>query len=136
MDQLPIPDKSVDMVFMANVFGEPDSEYIMEKFKHADGKYRGNSDINSKIETLTEASRMLKEGGRVVVLENNTPYAAGFTGKYDSMVKLPEDSGLHVVSAINQKDNGWEELVGQFAKPDEWWSYGSYIVIAQKPNDN
>lgn len=132
IDQLPIPDKSIDTVFMANVFGEPDSEHIMESFKHSDGLYKGNSDINSKTETLSEAKRLLKEDGRIVVLENNTPYQAGFSGNYDSMVKLLTDSGFNVVAAINQKDDDWEELVTQFAKPVEWWSYGSYLVIAQK----
>jgi hypothetical protein len=117
---------------MANVFGEPDSEHIMVPFKHSDGLYRGNSDISSKTETLHEAMRLLKEGGRMVVLENNTPYKAGISGNHDSMVKLLEGCGFHIVEAVNQKDNDWEELVSPFAKPDEWWSYSSYIVIAQK----
>ena len=136
IDSLPIPEKSVDTVFMANVFGEPDSEYIMEPFKHADGLYRGNSNIESKTATLEEAKRLLKDGGRIVVLENNTPYGAGFSGNYDSMVKILEGAGFHVAVAINQKSVDWGELVTPFAKPVEWWSYGSYIVIAQKPDSN
>lgn len=132
INRLPIPDESVDMVFMANVFGEPDSEHIMGQFKHADGLYKGNSDIKSKTETLNEANRLLKKDGRIVVLENNTPYRAGFTGNYNSIVKLLENSGFHVVDAINQKDNSWKELAAQFAKPVEWWSDDSYLVVAQK----
>lgn len=132
INQLPIHDESVDTVFMANVFGEPDSEHIMEPFKHSDGLYKGNSDITSKTETLKEAERLLKEGGRIVVLENNTPYESGISGKYDSMVKLLEDNGFQIVDAINQKDDAWEQLVSQFAKPVEWWSWGSYMVIAEK----
>ena len=132
INRLPIPDESVDTVFMANVFGEPDSEHIMEPFKHSDGLYKGNSDISSKTETLKEAQRLLKVGSKIVVLENNTPYEAGLSGKYSSMVKLLEDNGFHIVDAINQKDEDWEELVSQFAKPVEWWSWGSYLVIAQK----
>lgn len=117
---------------MANVFGEPDSEHIMEPFKQADGKYKGNSGIDSKIETLIEAKRLLKDDGCIVVLENNTPYGSGFSGNYDSMVKLLEDKGFRVIDAINQKDDNWEKLVAQFAKPVEWWSGSSYLVIAQK----
>lgn len=132
IDQLPIPNGSVDMVFMANVFGEPDSEHIMEQFKGIDGLYKGNSDIDSKTETLNVAKRLLKDGGRIVILENNTPYQAGFSGDYDSMVQLLRDSGFDTITAINQKDEDWGELVTQFAKPVEWWSYGSYLVIAQK----
>lgn len=132
IDQLPIPDESVDTIFMANVFGEPDSEYIMEPFKHADGLYKGNTDISSKTETIKEARRLLKEGGRIVILENNTPYTAGLSGNYDSMVNLLEEAGFHVVDAINQKNVDWEEMVSPFAKPVEWWSYGSYFVLAQK----
>lgn len=132
IDKITIPDNSVDTVFMANVFGEPDSQHIMEPFKDSDGLYRGNTDLTSKIDTLHEAGRLLKEGGKVVILENNTPYKAGFSGNYDSMMSLLEDEGLRVVDAVNQKDADWAELVTQFAKPAEWWSHSSYIVIAQK----
>ena len=132
IDQLPIPDECVDTVFMANVFGEPDSEYIMQAFKRADGKYKGNSDIDSKSETLNEVMRLLKDDGCIVILENNTPYGAGFSGNYDAMVRVLEDKGFYVVDAINQEDDNWEELVAQFAKPVEWWSHSSYLVIAQK----
>jgi hypothetical protein len=132
IDKLPIPDGTVDTIFMANVFGEPDSEYIMEPFKHADGLYRGNSDIDSKTATLKEAKRLLKEDGMIVVLENNTPYAAGFSGNFETMAELVEEAGFHVVDAINQKSDNWEEIVLPFAKPVEWWSYGSYLVLAQK----
>jgi ubiquinone/menaquinone biosynthesis C-methylase UbiE len=132
IDKLPIPDESVDTVFIANVFGEPDSQHIMEPFKNSDGLYKGNTDINSKIETLSEAKRLLKEGGRIVILENNTPYKAGFSGNYNSMVELLENSGFQIADAVNQKDADWAELVVHFAKPAEWWSYSSYLVIAQK----
>jgi ubiquinone/menaquinone biosynthesis C-methylase UbiE len=132
MNQLPIPNGSVDTVFMANVFGELDSEHIMEQFKRSDGLYKGNSDMVSKTATLNEAKRLLKEGGKIVVLENNTPYESGWSGNYDSMVELLEKIGLETIDAINRKDDDWEELVSQFAKPNEWWSYSSYLVVAEK----
>lgn len=133
IEQLSLPDQSIDTVFMANVFGEPDSKHIMEPFKHADGLYKGNTDLNSKIATLHEAERLLKEGGRIVILENNTPYAAGFSGKFETMTTLLEQAGFHVIDAINQKSDNWEEIVSPFAKPVEWWSHGSYLVLAEKP---
>lgn len=132
IDKLTIPDNSVDTIFMANVFGEPDSQHIMQPFKDSDGLYKGNTNLTSKIETLHEARRILKEGGKIAILENNTPYNAGFSGNYNSMTSLLEDAELQVIEAVNQKDGDWAELVSQFAKPAEWWSYSSYIVIAQK----
>ena len=132
IDRLPIADGSVDTVFMANVFGEPDSQLIMEPFKNSDGLYKGNTDISSKIETLNEAKRLLKQTGRIVILENNTPYKGGLSGKYDSMIELLENGGFRIVDAVNQKDDGWVEIVAHFAKPEGWWSDGSYLVIAEK----
>ena len=133
--ELPVPDESVDMVYMANVFGEPDSEFIMDRFKGEDGRYKGNSDIEAKAKTLKEASRVLKPGGCIVILENNTPYTTRGVGvdAHSAAIALVEASGLSVVDALDQKSEDWEKVVSQFVKRiDWWWSFQSYLIIAAK----
>jgi ubiquinone/menaquinone biosynthesis C-methylase UbiE len=134
VERLPISDESVDVVFMGNVLGEPESEFIMEEFKEADGRYKGSSSIESKVRTIQEAARILKKAGRLVILENNTPYTdrAHRNEPYSGTVKLLETSGLEIVEAIDRKDDGWVEIAGQFAKLNGWWSDNSYLVIAKK----
>lgn len=137
IEKLPIPDASVDVVFMANVLGEPESEYIMHDFKHGDGKYKGSSSIESKVQTLHESARILKDTGYLVVLENNTPYTDWRNREepYSNTVDLLKVAGLEIVDAIDQRDESWNEVVGQYAKPNEWWSYNSYLVVAKSSSE-
>jgi hypothetical protein len=135
INKLPIPDASADMVFMANVFGEQDSEHIMELFKNAERRYMGSSSIDAKTQTLIEAKRLLKDNGKLVILETNTPYegAVGRKEPYKTMAALLEKSGFKVTDTIDRSNEDWQELASQFAEPSEWWSYASYMVVAQKP---
>jgi ubiquinone/menaquinone biosynthesis C-methylase UbiE len=133
IEKLPVADASVDVVFMANVLGEPESEYIMHDFKHGDGKYRGSSSIESKVRTLHESARILKDTGYLVVLENNTPYMDWRSREepYSNTVELLKVAGLEIIDAIDQRDESWNEVVGQYAKPTEGWSDYSYLVVAK-----
>lgn len=138
-----LPDESVDMVFMANVFGEPNDENIGLRymFPNDDERYAGHSDVVSKTRTLDEARRILKPDGKIMILETNTPYREYGTHKfgdnpkpkYTGMVRLLESSGYEVRDAIGVRDEGWAEIVSQVATPHEWWDYDdSYLVIAEK----
>lgn len=137
IEKLPVPDASVDLVFMANVLGEPESEYIMHDFKHGDGKYRGSSSIESKVQTLHESARILKDAGHLVVLENNTPYMDWRNRKepYSNTVELLKTAGLEIIEAIDQRDESWKEIVSQYATPTDWWSDHSYLVVAKSPKE-
>lgn len=137
IEKLPIPDASVDVIFMANVLGEPESEYIMHDFKHDDGKYKGSSSIESKVQTLHESARILKGTGYLVVLENNTPYMDWRNREepYLNTVELLKVAGFEIIDAIDQRDESWNEVVGQYAKPNEWWSNHSYLVVAKRSKE-
>lgn len=140
-----IPDESTDIVFMANVFGEPNDENIglRETFPSSNDKYAGHSSLDTKGNTLKEARRTLKSDGKIVILETNTPFRnwprrnPGGKAKpvYSGMVELLEGSGYEICDAIAISDEGWKEVAGQFATPDEWWdSWYSYLVVAEKRN--
>jgi hypothetical protein len=137
IERLPIPDASVDVVFMANVLGEPESEYIMHGFKHVNGKYKGSSSIESKVGTLHESARILKDTGYLVVLENNTPYMDWRSQKepYSNTVELLKAAGLEIIDAIDQRDESWKEIVSQYATPTDWWSDWSYLVVAKSTKE-
>lgn len=134
IEKLPIPDASVDLVFMANVLGEPESEYIMHDFKNAEGKYMGSSTVESKVQTLHESARILKDAGHLVILENNTPYMTWSSRKepYADAVKLLTAAGLEIVDAIDQSDEDWGNITSQYASPNQWWSDLSYLIVAKK----
>ncbi|HEX7484302.1 MAG TPA: hypothetical protein VF281_04055 [Candidatus Saccharimonadales bacterium] len=134
IEKLPIPNASVDLVFMANVLGEPESEYIMHDFKNAKGKYMGSSTIESKVQTLHESARILKDAGHLVILENNTPYMTWPSRKepYADTVKLLTTAGLEIVDAIDQSDEDWNDIVSQYASPNQGWSDLSYLIVAKK----
>ena len=124
-----LPDESADVVFMANVFGEPDDANIglREMFPNDNDRYAGHSSVESKMSTLQEAKRVLKPGGKVVILETNTPYRGRVKHifgekplpKSTGMVRLLEDSGYEVCAAIAIRDEGWADVVGQFTTPSE-----------------
>lgn len=135
IDTLPLPDGTIDTIFMGNVFGEPDSKYIMADFRYPDGYYRGNSNMESKVKTLHEAGRLLKPDGHLVILENTTPYrmSKGVMQRPSSdMTTILKNGGYKVVEAVDRRDDEWIELVSQFAEPAEWWSYASYLVVAKR----
>ena len=141
-----LPDESVDTVFMANVFGEPDDRNIGLRymFPTDDERYAGHSSIEAKTRTLEESRRLLKPDGAIVILETNTPYIGRSEHtfgeepkpKYSGMVRLLEESGYEVRAAIAIRDEGWADVVGQFATPSEWWdNRNSYMVIAEKRHE-
>lgn len=133
INQLPVPDESVDVVFMGNVFGEPDSQYIMHSYKHPDGKYRGNSDIPAKLETLHEAKRILRPSGNLVILEHMTPYVGKGFSERNPYCQLVDDItalGWSVECAAGPRDEIWPLVSRQF-NPTSEWSRHSYYVIAK-----
>ncbi|TAH34261.1 hypothetical protein EYC59_03170 [Candidatus Saccharibacteria bacterium] len=115
INQLPIPDNSVHAAFMGNLFGEPNSPHIMHSFKDRNGKYRGNSDIQSKRQTLLEAQRILRPGATLVILENMTPYGTGYgyahssTAPYGQMVEDLLGAGYDIECALSPRDIAWQE---------------------------
>lgn len=138
-----LPDESSDIVFMANVFGEPNDENIGlgDTFPSDNNKYAGHSSLEAKAKTLEEARRVLKPDGRIVILETNTPFrnwkrrelGAKRQPVYSGMVELLEDNGYEISEALAIGDEDWYEAIGQFAVPSEWWdNRSSYLVVAEK----
>lgn len=138
IERLPVPNESADMVFMGNVFGEPNDENIMYHFKGGDGTYHGHSSLDAKRSTLQEAKRIMKPDGHIVILENNTPYLGEqdkvrySKERYTAMVNVLLEEGFTIDEALNNRSDEWNEVVSHFAQPNEWWSQSSYLVIASK----
>jgi len=129
-----LPEGCADLVFMGNVFGEPDSKYIMYDFHNEDGQYKGNSSLESKVATLSEVSRILKPSGELVILETYTPYRGSNREKgpaYSNMSRLLQDEGFSIVDAVDSKEQRWDGMVSQFSDSDELPGLNSYMVVAK-----
>ena len=97
-EQIPVRDGSVDEVLFRNVLGNP-SSFDFSKIKTGDeeafARYREGRETEIR-QFAQEAKRVLKEGGKVVIVETTTPenvhpYTAFFT----------EDSDLQVIKFSN-----------------------------------
>ncbi|HEX8227137.1 MAG TPA: hypothetical protein VF572_04700 [Candidatus Saccharimonadales bacterium] len=132
--EIPIPDGSADMVYMANVFGEPDSRRVMPQFRDQAGDYHGHSDLDTKRRTLDTAVEILRPGGELVILETNTPLIRDdrTDKKHLTASFLLEGAEVDIVTDITSSSAEWLESVSRFAEPEEMWGMWSYLVIARK----
>ena len=130
-----IPPNSVDTVVMANVFGEPDSKNTMHNFKDRQGVYRGHTDTNAKIQTLSEVLQALKPNGHLVVVETYTPYKGSWkTDGAEDMVKIISDQGFKVEEIIRSTDVRWGEATSLVSKytDDSYVTGREYMIVASK----
>lgn len=124
---LPLGDGSVGTVFMANVFGEPDSRHIMHHVKDQSGTYHGNTAFATKLETLAEVRRVLTpDTGRLVVLETITPYG----DNYMAMRTLLMAQGFDSVDVSRLRTQAGRDILAPYAAPQDWWHRESYVAIA------
>jgi hypothetical protein len=133
--ELPIPNGAVDRVYMANVFGEPDSSNVMRTFWGPDEKYHGHSSIDEKVQTLHKAHRLLRPGGEIAILETYTPYRDLKIGRepYAAVAAHLQQAGFRVGTATDWRSPDWDEHVEPLSGSFQYGSWNSYLVKAHKP---
>jgi ubiquinone/menaquinone biosynthesis C-methylase UbiE len=127
--QLPLRDKSVDVVFFGDVFGFPeiDSNYRIQQRKRRLEQWRESADLNAslpKLEVwqdyvsllamLREARRTLKVGGLLVMLEKLTPLPPD-----EFYTPMLHETGFTEHKRIDRKspdDPVWAKAVESFDK--------------------
>lgn len=109
-EQLPVGDSSTDELYFGNVFGDP------------------SISVDEKRKFLKEAERVLKDGGRLVIKETNTPLAV------DDLRELLEGRNLEQEKFLTPKDKNWNEEVKLYHKEavdtEPWWQM--YLAIFRK----
>ena len=128
---LPFPESSVNLVFFSNVFGDP----RFGRFVGKDNSIK-NCSFDKDFRTVAEEiNRVLKKGGKVVILETYTPE----TSEYDSLIrffkavgfKLVENYGGDDVKKIFQSGS-----IAQIAMEDNSLNTKKYALVFEKPKPN
>jgi len=130
----PLPDNVADLVYLSNVFGEPDQGPSV-----AYTEYDGEADhddsaltFDDKSLTLDKAWHMLKPTGQLVVLETITPYNDDKMSGVQAMTKLLENHGYSITESISWADQDWSERVAAYDNPQHISNWGAYMVVAAK----
>lgn len=108
----PLPDSSVEEVFIGNVFGDP---YVANVRERTDA-------------LLEEATRILAEDGTLVVRETITPFRT--MGNFEASVAA---SGLSARARVTPRDAEWDALEHHFSN-DRIHTLGSYYLLLTKEN--
>ncbi len=89
---LPLREKSVDELYFGNVFGYPAIE------------------PPELLNFLSEARRVLKSSGKIIIKENNTPADLEF------LRKMLKQKGFAVKKLVRAGDKNWEEEISLYDK--------------------
>lgn len=115
--KLPLKENSVHEIYFGNVFG--DSVHIRD---------------SDREQFVTEAKRVLKTGGELIIKETASPISQSSIG--DLLLRY----GFAVEKVIRPTDAGWEEMVGQYdlleARPQRLVgnvNIQSFLLIARLP---
>ena len=96
-DEIPLPDESTSLVFASNLFG---SQGYLEMIPEGGFSNDVNTLDNESI--AKEWSRILKDGGRVVLVENSTPPEGS---KRLELIDIFEKNGLRLTENHTGKDS-------------------------------
>lgn len=128
---LPIADNSLDVIFLKDVFGH-DGRLEMSNMKFTGGTVR----VGNPEDVLSEFSRILRPGGKVVVVEVATPYDRKSLTDKDMLRK----AGLNIKSLLmrdriseifKKEENDLESaLVGEMIQDNS--ARDSYAVVFEK----
>ncbi|MEK7464315.1 MAG: methyltransferase domain-containing protein [Patescibacteria group bacterium] len=113
-DKLPLADSSADEVFLGNVLGDP-----------------GIKPIDKKKAFLKEAERILKEGGRLIIKENNTPL------DYEGLRKVLEGTMFSPEKFLTPKDAEWDKEIAKYERiavgtEEHWPIFLAYLIKGQE----
>lgn len=137
-----LPDESVDEVYMANVIGDPSIEgERLARLRRERNKAWNSADDSSprpKLITaedlivlpniLREAHRLLRQSGRLTILETSTPPDLSW------MTDLLRIGGFVRLDRVTSRSPRWEETIKPYYKnpPQSWWHNSPNITFAQK----
>ena len=107
--EMPLKNESADELYFGNVFGDPGAER--------------QEDFHKRL--LTEAQRLLRNTGTLIIGETNTPH------ELESLTKKLQESGFEVESVLHGADPAWESEMRQYSTPAARAKYG-YCVRAKK----
>ncbi len=128
-----IEPKSVDMVVIANMIGEPedrkDTYSGVPSINPEGDKYSGSSTKEQKQRTLSQAFELLKSGGELVVFETISPDAVSA----EQVRYMLDDAGFSFSYKLDPSDGEeFTQTYERYANRQNDLKPGSYIVIAGK----
>ena len=106
----PLPDATVDEVFIGNVFGDP---------------HVGESELRTQV-LLQEALRIVSDTGVVIIRETLTPFR---TAKHLEPIV---DEQATILSRITPRDDTWDELEDAFSNERAHTLGSYYLFIARQ----
>ena len=107
-ENMPIQSNSVDEVCFGNILGE-------ERINH-----------QSIDKFLTEANRILKVGGEIIVLETSTP------PHYTTIRNMVSAKGFELERKLDRSDSDFEEFRKRYQGPIDIGAINSHIMIFRK----
>src|SRR5581483_8693252 len=115
--KLPLPSNSVELVFLKDVFGHEGSREVKSGIGFTDRLVEtGGADKIAR-----ELFRVIRKGGKVIVMETNTPYdseklKAAFSESGFSNVKMHPKDQINKIFA----DPGYADAMTRFADPKSY----------------
>ena len=131
ISELPIPDDSVDEVYLANVFAgtqtmqdliaardfkllewgieleetqDPTRKHLLTKMLYPAYKDDPNMPLSILLANMADVKRILKPDGQLTIVENNTPM------DLDILLFLLDDLGFEVECVVKQTDDDWRKI--------------------------